>query len=399
MTWTLNNDDPSKGEKFFQTVLPYGIFRQFVFADIYDANTDTGEQRVAGVRHLGKLRSAIEQGNYTPQVFNAAIVDISQADIDKKGNISFPLSKENKLAILDGGTRFRALEKIRSAKEEYEKTVDNLPIPLLVYFQPEKRKRDFMNLNNGTKVNKSHLQSLEIASGQIKEDRKLFFERAKELSLLLNNSESSPLKDKVTYGNTEDTGRLQFSQLATDHSGSLIASLYGTGKLLNLDDSTNEQYIQLFSDLYELIKERTDIISPGKLLSLPPDGAKGNISNWISIVNTTFYYLYLKQQIYESYKLMDNDNHIISCLQVYDDFVAGDISRRRVQTLSQLYAQRLFSEILKEDECPTGSHFGIPIALIALTSHSCFHIEKLPGLKTIRRPRSKKNEIADEENF
>lgn len=385
LTWTLNQDNPAEGEKFFQTVIPYGVFRKYVYADVYNIENDSGEQRVAGERHLGRIRSAIENGNYTPQVFNLSIMDISKANIDSGGQVDFPLSETNKLPIIDGGTRFRALEKIRSSKESYKEPIDRLPIPLIVYFQPEKRKRDFINLNNGTKVNKSHLQSLEISSGNIKADKLPFFERAKAISLLMNTDKNSPLCDKITYGNKDDTGRIQFSQIITDHAGSLIASLYSTSRLLDLDNTTNAQYVQLFCDLYELAVERTDATTPGKLLALPPSGAKGNVSNWISVINTTYYYLYLKKEIGNSNEVIDNSNHIVSALRVYDDLVAGDIGRRRRQNLSQVYAQKIFVDILEKDECPAGSHFGIPIPLIAMTSASSFNVEILPGLRKTRK--------------
>lgn len=395
MTWSLS-EDPAQGDKFFQTVINYGLLRNHVYADVYDATTDSGEQRIAGERHLGRLRSAIENGEYTPQVFNLSILDITKAEVDTDGNIEFPLSTTNKLAILDGGTRFRALEKIRASKEAYHTPIDNLPIPILVYFQPEKRKRDFSNLNAGTKVNKSHLQSLEIASGRLKADKFPFFERAKAISLLLNSNEFSPLRDKITYGNTDDTGKIQFSQIATDHSGSLIASLYSTNNFLKLDDSTNENFVELFCDLYDLIKERTDAATPGKLLALPPEGAKGNVANWVSFVNTTFYYLYLRQQMDQSYDVSDNSHHIVSCAKIYDDLVAGDISRRRRQHLSQTYALKLFSSLLEENGCPAGAHFGIPIPLLTLTSSSSFNIEMLPSLKKIRKSHTRKVKKEDE---
>ena len=395
LTWSLNQDNPTEGDKFFQTTVKYGVFRKYVFSDVYNPETNDGEQRVGGERHLSRIRSAIENGDYTPQTFNASILDISQANIDNSGNIEFPLSENNKLALLDGGTRFRALEKIRSSKEKYQQPIDNLPVPLLVYFQPEKRKRDFANLNAGQRVNRSHLESLNIAAGRVKAAKQKFKEQAKELSLLLNSNEDSPLYNKITFGNTDDTGRVQFSQLVTDHSSALITSLYTARRLLKLEDKTNEDYVKLFIDLYDLAKERTDTTSKGKLLALPPDGAKGNVNNFVSVVNCTLYYLYLQKQIDNSDELSDNSNHIISSLRVYDNLVAGDIGMRRRQNLSQMYAQKLFSEILQVDECPTGSHFGIPIALIAMTSHGTFNVEALPGLK---RSRKSKPEITNEDN-
>lgn len=393
LTWSLS-EDASQGEKFFLCEAKYGLLRKYVTAYVYDAITDEGEQRIANERHLGRLKSAIENRQYTPQVFNLSVTDPLQVNVDKKGNVEISLSEDNKLAILDGGTRHRALERIRASDEKYHNVVDSLPIPLIVYCEPDKRKENFSNLNNGTKVNKSHLQSLNISSGRMKADKLPRFERAKEISLLLHNSENSPLCGKISFGNTDEVGKIQFSQIATDHAGSLIASLYSSDSLLKLNDSSNEYFVQLFVQLYDLVKERTNSLDKGKLLALPPDGAKGNVSNWISVVNTTFYYLYLREQMDLSYEVGENSHQILHAMQVYDDLVAGDISRRRRQNLSQMYAQRLFSDILEQPECPTGSHFEIPISLLALTSASSFNVEVLPGLKTVRKRRHKNEDSA-----
>lgn len=374
-TWSLNTDDRNKGEKYFITEINYGLLRKYAHTEVYNPETNEGEQRNSKSRHINRLKNEIINENYTPQCFNLSITDLSIANIDDKGNVTIPLYEDNKLVILDGGSRFQALSNIRSENPDISKTIDMLPVPVIVYLEPNKRKQNFLNLNNGTKVNKSHLQSMQIATGRMSQNKLPIFERAKSLSILLNNNEFSPLNNMISYGNTDETGKISLSQIITDHKGSLIASLFGSSKILNAIEKSDEWFVDQFSNLYDLIKERTDYLDKGKLLVLPSDGPKGNVANWLSLLNTTLYYLYLKEQIDQSGELEDNISHIIDCAKIYNNLVDGDVSRSRRQLLSQAYAQRLFHTLESVDELPTGMHHGIPISLLILTSESGFRIE------------------------
>lgn len=203
--FSLNTDNPSVGEKYFTAETTFGVFRKYATTYLYDPLSNEGEQRVAKDRHFNNIKNAIAgtgiEGviSYTPQCFNVSVTDLSIINVDEKGNVTLPLYEDNKLAILDGGTRFAVLEQLRS-DEKYRQIVDNLPIPLIVYIEPEKRKQAFLNLNNGTKVNLSHLQVMKIVDKKMDSKKQEQFDRAKIIVDLLMNNEDSPLHDLITYG-------------------------------------------------------------------------------------------------------------------------------------------------------------------------------------------------------
>lgn len=373
--WSLS-DNPKKGKKYFHGYMSYGQFRRYVNKEVYNPIDNTGEQREAINRDVSRLKSEIANENYTPQVFNLSVTDLSIVNVDEKGNVILPLYEDNRLAIMDGGTRQSVLEILRK-DEKYTNIVDRLPIDMLIYLDPEERKQNFINLNGGKKVNRSHIQAMQASTGRMKGSKLELFQPAMEIVKLLNNDESSPLHNKIGYGQTNETGLLQLTQVCPDHKASLVASFLGSVKILKVIEKNESWFAEQFRSIYDLFLERTDYIEAGKLLALPPDGAKGNIANWISIVNTVVYYLYLKEEINQSSELEDNASHIINCASIYNDMVSGDVSRGRRQKLSGAFAQKIFYPLESVDELPTGMHMGIPISLLINTSESSFGVEKM----------------------
>lgn len=377
--WSLSND-PNKGKRYFHDYLPYREFRRYTMKEVYNPVDNTGEQREALDRDIAKMKSEIANENYTPQVFNISVTDLSIANVDDKGNVIIPLYEDNKLAIMDGGTRHTVLEILRQ-DDKYRNVIDQLPIDMLIYLDPDQRKQNFMNLNGGKKVNRSHIEAMKAATGRMRATKLEIFQPAMELVKLVNNDESSPLHSKIGYGQTNQTGLLQLTQVCADHKACLNASFYGSIKILNVIEKNINWYAEHLKSIYGLLQERTDYIEPGKLLAMPPDGAKGNVANLISLVNTTIYYLYLKKEMNQSYELEDNASHIIKCANVYNNPVNGDISRQRRILLSQGYGQKLFSEAEEDPDVPCGFHFGLPIPLLIHTSESSFGVEKMPKRK------------------
>jgi hypothetical protein len=392
-TLSLSND-PTKGRKYINTNTNFGIISQYCFLDTYNPETDTGEQRIAQDKHVSKLRNAITNDNYTPEAFNATVPDLSMVDIDDKGNVTITLSEENKLPILNGGSRTKALETIFLEGGKTARVINDIPIPLIIQLNPEYRKQDFLNLNAGMKVNKSLIQSLEIASGRITGDKFPIFEKAKNIAKLLNANNTSPLHNKISFGETYTSHSLQASQLWTDHKASMVASLFGTSRILNVIEKDNEYFVDLFQRIYRLVGDNTDFIKAGSLLALPPDGAKGNVANWISIVNTVMYYLYFREECGQTGNC---DDHILSCMKLYNETVSGDVSRIRRVRLSGGFAQKLFAPLETDPASPSGFHMGLPISFLQNTSESSLGVELLPGLHKIRKSRKKKSEHSENE--
>lgn len=385
--------DPTKGRRYLNTNINFGMLRRFFYIDQYDPETNKGEQRLAKDRHINKLKAAIASNSYTPEAFNVTVPEASLVNVDDDNNVTVVLDEKSLLPILNGGSRFRALESLYQEGSKTARMVDDLPIPLIVQLDNQYRKHDFLSLNAGMQVPKSLLQCLHIANGRVSEDKAETFRRASELIKLLNREKDSPLKGKVAFGVTSETGKLQFSQLCTDHRATLVASFFGTAKLLTAAEQSNEWFVSLLTDLYELITAKTTYADKGNLLALPPDGAKGCVANVISVANIFSHYLYLRREMTGADESIDdNTNNLLKALRVYSEPVNGDVSRKRRQLLSCGFAQNLFENMVEDDRAPIGFHFGIPISLMVHVSNSSFGVEAPPNLAPAR---GKKSDVAD----
>ncbi len=371
------------GRKYIVTSIPYHIFRQYFHKDVYDPFSGTGEQRVAGQRKIAKMVKEISNGNYTPTIFNAGIPDGLEVKIDQ-GNVEIPLNENNpKFVILDGGTRFDALEQIRSSNELSTRLVDALPIPLIVYLD-DRHKSDFINLQAGTPVSRSHLLAMSIDTEIVPNKDLSTLTRAQKIAKLLHTTEGNPFYELVSFGQ-EEGGSLAFNVLATMRKGSLSHSLCGASKILmSINQPINMWYVNLLKDVYEFAQQ-VGVTEKGLLLCLPPNGPKGAANLLIGATNVWAYYLYMHEL--DAPRQIDIDL-LNDALLTFNESVGGSFTAQRTQTLMCEFAQQLFVRACKSN--PEKFLAGIPQGLIVTTSDSSF------ALTMCKDNRLKPKEVVDE---
>lgn len=376
-------DNHTEGRHYIIVNTNFHTLRKYFKTEVYDALTGTGEQRESEKRHVSKLENAFSNGQYTPALFTAAIAADTQITIDNN-NVTIELDEENPLPLIDGGQRLDALENIRQGTNT-PRSVDNLAIPLMVLLDPDQRKADFINLQSGRAVSRSHLLSMQIDQSLMDDKKLQTFNLAKELVKRLHLDDDSPWRGQVNFGAIAG-GNLVFNTLASPRKGGLITSLYGSAQLLKSMDFTVDRWISEFKCLYKFIGSQTNCMTKGKLLN-NPDGPKGCASLFIGVVNVWSYYLYLRGILEAKPK---DKELLLDSLRVFDQDVSGDLSTRRQALLMGAFAQAVFNYISQEEDSPIGTHFDIPIGLMTVTSESSFAVQKMPVPLAEKKKRGRK---------
>ncbi len=361
------------GRKYIMVNTNYGLFNTYFQTCEYDVNTGSGEQRESNTKHVNRLKRVIQNKDYTPDCFTGSVVATEQVFVED-GVATIQLDELNKLVLLNGEHRRKALHTIWQEGETARRKIENLPIPLMVLLEPQFRKKDFVNLNSNLSIERSHLLNIKIDEGLVDHKKLSTFQNARMLALALYNNVDSPFHHMIKFSSA-GCAPIAFSSIVTDRKSDLLGSLFFSSKLLSLNEQPLDWFVQYTNNLYKFIKENSNCCEPGKLICMPPDGPKGVANVFISVCNQFAYYLYLhgvtipRQQDLSTLK---------EALRIYDYTIDGDLTCRRKANLARDFSQNLFFNIAEDEESVIGCHFGIPICLIVQSSPACFGIEAPP---------------------
>jgi hypothetical protein len=391
---------PNAARKFCVVVLNYGLIRKYFKADIYDIDSGKGEQRMSIGRRVKQLRKAFRDHNYTPKGFDACALPEHISSTDN-GEVTLTLGSVP-VPLLNGFQRVSALEILREEGKggPLERLIDNLPFAMEISLDPDKRKQDFLNLNDNLPIHRSHLLQLSIDTNLVDPRFAPYFKRARDLALALGNNDQSPFYDVIQFDQTS-SAPLSANVLMTNRKTDQIMSLFGAAKLLEVFDKTDEWFIDIVLNLYGLILDNTTACNDGKLLEFPtPESGKykAGASFFLGIVNQFIYYMYLK-----GITKLDKprENVFLNCVSMFDADVDGDTSSKRRATLMREFAQKLFEEIVEDPNSPIGGHFGIPYTMVAFFSPGSFGVDapSIPKAPTTtvkkKGGRKKKMKLAD----
>jgi hypothetical protein len=374
----------SRGRQYILCDINYKTLRTFFTVDVYKVQDQTGEQREATPKRVNYLSSVMTNEQYTPSVFTASLTSIDQA-VFNKGRVTVNLSSDNKLPLLDGGHRMLAMEKLSRDSEQTKRKVENQPIPLMLLLDPDKRKGDFIALNQALGINKSHLLSMRMDQNLIDPKKAVYFKIARKLALHLHEWLESPFHKMITFGGSS-IAPLSFSAIASDRKGDGITTLFYSAKLLEATERSEEWFYQQIKYVDSFIKNNTSCGAEGNLLCV--SGARGCSNLLLGVINQWCYYLYLHNR--DSVKPVDEKALKNALTIVFSEPVAGDLSSKRRKNLMRDFAQLLYKSIADDNESQIGCHFGIPIGLLILTSASSFGIENPPVPLAERKKRGRK---------
>lgn len=380
--------------KFCNLTLNYGLIRQHFKPEQYDIHSGKGEQRGAIKRRVMKLKKELINHNFTPDTIHACAMDEHFKDNgDGTATITFT---DNPLATINGFQRCAALEKIRQeGNQALQRLVDNLPWPVVVSLNPEKRKTDFLNLNNGFSVSRAHMLQLAMDTNTVDQKYAKYFKTARTIALSLNDDVESPLCDLIQFDQTSTLPPLNASVLMTNRKTDQIMSFFGSARIIEIFSKDDKWFTDLFKQSYDIIIDNSSAGNTGMLLALPDDNSgkyKAGASFLIGIVNQLAYYMFLKKT--------DVLNPVgkkafIKAISVFDEEVAGDTSSKRRATLMREFAQSLFEEIVEDENGKIAGHFGIPYPLVVFFSPGSFGVDS-PGKPVsvrVKKPRKKKASV------
>lgn len=393
-TFDLTGEAPARGRSYILVDLNFATLRKFFKSNTYDVISQTGEQREPIQKRVNHLRNEISNENYTPASFAASIISEDQAVVtygkgkDKdKAFVTVTLDENKKLALLDGGQRFTALEILANDKPETARKVDNLPIPLILHLNPEKRKTDFINLNAGCPINRSQLLNMKLDQGLVDPKKTPYFKNARKLALHLHKSEDSPFHRLITFDGSS-IAPLSFSAIATDRKGDGITTLFYSSKILEAAEKSESWFYEQVNFVDDFIKKNTVCGEEGNLLCV--NGARGCSNLMLGVINQWCYYLYLHSRD----KVKPVDIKVLKDgLKQFEQPVAGNLSSTRRKNLMRDFAQILFESIADDADSPIACHFGIPLGLLILTSASSFGVENPPVPLTEKKGRGRKSKV------
>jgi hypothetical protein len=383
-----------KARNFIMMLSTYGKVRTMTKAFIFDVNTLKGEQRVHVEKRVRKLRKAIQDGTFTPTTFYANVTDDHVITNGDKNEITIDASEEKPLALIDAYQRMGALESLRKESEKVSKLVDNLPVPLIIYTDPDKRQENFLNINNVLPVSAPQMMSLKVLSGNIDPKLLPLFEVGRDVAIALNNDVNSPLSRSIKFDSASKSP-ISLRFLLSDDN--LAFSLVGTAKILEKWGKGVDDYVSLLTEIYQAVKdELPELLTSEKLLSPPPTGPNGSAAMWIMVANIAAYRLHLLGRD----SLTDNDQTIIleAISDVFDRNTEDGYATKRKKDLSGEFASAIFRDITEDDASEIGTHDGLPIALILLLGNSTFNCEKLPVERKKRGRKKAAVAVAEEVN-
>lgn len=367
--------------KFAVITKPYSEIVKLMSPNRYDATSGKGEQRHVHEGHKRKLLKALKEGTFTPTPVAASLDEDYQKKVElDEESLTFKLSikKDKLISQTDGGHRFAAIASLREIyadqmdDENTEKAelaqmivgqIDALPIVVVVYLDGSPQE-DFINLQSGRTVDKTHILSMRIQRNMSDGNFKFAF----ELALLLNETEGSPFFEKIRMDSRINLP-LPFSTLCSRSSSDLSTSLVGLSKVCAMRDWKPAMAAKLFVQLYKKLKsDCAEALEVGKVLTpMGQGGSKGAATMMVGLVILLAYRL-----IQEDKKAATKEDLQFVADAVNSELdveVAGNFNSARKRDLLQSFGSVYFADF----DVP--KHEGLPVKLFTAIAPSAYGLD------------------------
>lgn len=397
-TWNLNG----KSRSYADIHLPYRDAIQFVVPVAYRAITGKGEQRELFLSHVRKMREEIENSNYTPTQMSASMrkSHLKALNLDVANRtFSIEVDHDDPLAQVDGSHRYGSLdlivrdlkERIKKADDEESKTelqkrldeVMNLQIGIRVYFDGDPQ-RDFVNLQAGRPVDRSHMLSLRIQKGMLDSGYKTAFGVAK----LLHKQEGSPFQNLIRFDSKEQNKDsllklVPISTFLAKASSDLATSLVGLAKV---GEGKDQQFLAhcILAAYQALEKQAPGVLESGKPLTpIRNGGTKGSATMLIGLG------ICVAHRLITTNKELPDDQDLARLVATAEKLlntpVSGNFSGPVKRNLIGEFARDYLSDLATE------FHDGIPLPLLKDLAPSAYDATPLPKpVKTPKPPKATK---------
>lgn len=386
--WNLG-DTPATAEEWITVNTNYGTARQIAKPYLFSAQDGTGEQRANKKTRLSSLKKAFDEFRYTPTVWYGGVRDdhkVTRGD----GKAEIEVSPDYPLPLTDASHRRTVLEELRLQSNAWLRKVDNLSITCIIHIDPNKTKRNFLNLQDTFKVDGGQLLTMKITNGAVKKNQVGYYKVALEVATTLHQTSSSHLYRLVKF-DTQSGGSIPFKSVAQSGKSDLATSLYGTAILAEDYKKDGEWAASMVLAAYEsLQKSAPELLKKGNVLAPEPDGTMGGSTMIIGLGNMIIGRM---KALGREVMTDADDKWFIKCAKAVfaGEDVGGNFSGQRKRALMNQFAQEYFRDLIEDEESVVGAHEGIPIFLCLLLGTSAFNVTKFakPKAKRGRKPKQK----------
>ncbi len=374
--------------KYMVVTVPFETAKKIFQTDVFNALTQTGEQRAVFAAHARKLRKEMLNGKYTPAAFTVGIRDshkdgLSFADVEvDEGDgprtyteATLELKDGEYLPTLDGGHRTDALNEIGDSAAK-------LPVTALVMLDGNTA-LDFLNLQSGRTVDRAHMLSLNVARNSNVKDREIV-QLALEAGRILSTNSESPFHNLIKFDSTGLTG-IPVSTLASKGASDIGTSLVGGARIAKLAGKDAAWLAACVLKVYKTLKEKApELLVTGMVLTPPPHGTRGSATMLVGLGNMLAYRLAAQKLAAPT----DKDLEVLldAAKKTCDQVVKGSFSGPVKRSILGDFADKFFADIVDADK----THEGVPTELVNLLSTSTFAVSKLEKPKKVKEPKAPK---------
>jgi hypothetical protein len=238
-TWKLLGH----ARRFAEVTVTYSEASELFRPVPYNALNGRGEQRASIEPHLRKLKKAMESGEYTPTSGSVGLRQKHREQVTYEGGtFSLTVNSADPLPLTDAGHRLGAIArivsdlqaKVRAAKDDQEKAEHqaqleealSLPITFTIHLDGDTQK-DFVNLQSGRVVDRSHLFSLKVQQKAFADPA---FQLAIDVARSLHRRNDSPFRNLIRFDSRGDMG-MPINTLCAKGASDLATSLVGLAKV------------------------------------------------------------------------------------------------------------------------------------------------------------------------
>lgn len=385
--------------RYLVVTVDFNTAKQIFSADRYRAETGVGEQRELVTSHVKTLRKEIEDGNFTPTSISIGLRSQQEGVtlVEENGFATLTLADGATLPLLDGGHRHSALEFLFE-QEAYKEEIGKSSVTALVLLDGN-TKKDFLNLQKGRPVDKSHIHSLSVQEKLLKQQDAEMLTIAYDAAKLLNSDAQSPFHKQIRFDSVGVSG-IPISSLSSKGASDIATSLVGGAKIAIEFKKDAAWLAKQIVTAYIYLKDggAKELLERGMMLTPPPEGTKGSATMLIGVGNMLAARVALKGNT--SAESIDVQTLVKTAKETLGRPVNGNFSGPTKRTVMGAFAEAFFADIVTKED----SHFGVPKKLIKLLSVSTFASPKMekevvqkepkPVVVKVKKEKAKKAETA-----
>jgi hypothetical protein len=374
-----------KKRKYLVVSLPFKEAKDIFSAERYRAGTGAGEQRELVMTHVKSIRKEIEDGNFTPTSVSVGVRENVEVVNKENGQAEVTICDGVTLPLLDGGHRFAALDLLYT-KDEHKEDIGNSTVTALVMLDGN-TKKDFLNLQKGRPVDKSHIHSLSIEEKLVSSKDVEVLTLAYETAKLLNANEQSPFYKQIRFDSCGVSG-IPIATLSGKGASDIATSLVGGARIALQGGKNAEWLAKCITIAYSFLKEKSkSLLEVGMKLCPPPQGTKGSATMLIGVGNLLAFRAIMRGV--EFPEVTDVDKLCLSALKTLDGQIKGNFAGPTKRTSMGNFAEDFLADLVNE----SNNHYGLPKKLIEVLSPSTFAVPVLPKEKVVKVKPEKKVKV------